>query len=294
MDTTYYWQVDEIEADGTTVYTGDIWSFKTPRAATGSILYEIWDGIGGGNDIPVLTDNENYPYNPTSSTELSSFDAPVDRAEEFGGRLHGYLHPETSGDYTFWIASDDNGELWLSTDESPDNAVLISTLSASAGHLDFDDGDLTPSGPIPLEGGLKYYIMAIYKEGGGGDNCAVAWEGPDSPTRAVIAGYYLTPYVEFMNTKPDPANGVVEVAKTATLSWTPGGSAASHDVYFGTDSATVSDGTAFIANQTDTSYTPAGLEKGVTYYWRVDAVEADGTTTYTGDVWSFTVTTAGR
>ncbi|MCL5282078.1 MAG: hypothetical protein M1376_19475 [Planctomycetes bacterium] len=31
-----------------------------------------------------------------------------------------------------------------------------------------------------------------------------------------------------------------------------------------------------------------GLEPGGTYYWRVDEVEADGTTVHTGIVWSFT------
>jgi len=65
-------------------------------------------------------------------------------------------------------------------------------------------------------------------------------------------------------------------------------------VYFSADSAAVSDGTAFKGNQAETSYSPADLEKGITYYWRVDEVEADGTTKHTGDVWSFTVTTLGR
>jgi hypothetical protein len=293
-ETVYYWQVDEIEAAGTTVYTGDIWSFKTPRPGTGTIVREVWEGING-TEVALLTGSPDYPGNPTFSDEVTMFDAPVDFADNFGSRLHGYLHPDTSGDYTFWIATDDNSELWLSTDESPANAVLISTVSAWAGHLDFDDDDVTPSGPIPLEGGQKYYIMALYKEGGGGDNCAVAWEGPDSPARAVIHGYFLSPYVPFKNTQPDPADGLDGVSKTLTLSWLPGGTAASHDVYFSIDSAAVSDGTALmILDQAETSYTPAGLEKGATYYWRVDAVEADGTTTYTGDVWSFTVTTLGR
>jgi len=194
-DTTYYWQVDEIEADGTTVYTGDIWSFKTPRPGNGTIVREVWEGISGVS-VSDLTADPNYPGNPTFSDEITSFDTPVDFDDDFGSRIHGYLQPDTSGDYTFWIASDDNSELWLSTDESPANAVLISTVSDWAGHLNFDDDDVTPSGPISLEGGQKYYIMALYKEGGGGDNCAVAWEGPDSPTRAVIHGYFLSPYVE--------------------------------------------------------------------------------------------------
>jgi len=65
-------------------------------------------------------------------------------------------------------------------------------------------------------------------------------------------------------------------------------------VYFSADQQAVIDGTAFIGNQTKTSYIPGMLDKGKTYYWRIDEVEADGTTKCIGDVWSFTVTTAGR
>ncbi len=42
-----------------------------------------------------------------------------------------------------------------------------------------------------------------------------------------------------------------------------------------------------VANQTETSYDPGPLEYGTTYYWRIDEVNAIGTTT--GTVWSFTV-----
>ncbi len=88
---------------------------------------------------------------------------------------------------------------------------------------------------------------------------------------------------------PSPADGTTEVEKTVTLSWLPGVTAASHDVYFGDSSPP-----AFIGNQTETSYSPGTLDKGKTYYWRIDEVEADGTTKYEGSVWSFTVTALGR
>ena len=88
---------------------------------------------------------------------------------------------------------------------------------------------------------------------------------------------------------PSPADGATEVEKTPTLSWMPGVTAASHDVYFGDSSPP-----AFIGNQTETSYSPGTLDKGKTYYWRIDAVEADGTTKYEGNVWSFAVSAAGR
>ena len=33
--------------------------------------------------------------------------------EEYGQRLHGYVVPPLTGLYTFWIASDDSGALYL-------------------------------------------------------------------------------------------------------------------------------------------------------------------------------------
>ena len=294
METTYYWQVDEIEADGTTIYTGDIWSFKTHRPGTGTILYEIWVGLGSGSAVSDLTGNVNYPHNPMYSLEAMSFEALTDLFDAFGGRLHGYLHPETSGDYTFWIASDDDGELWLSTDESPANAVNIAGHTGWTNPRQWDKFPVQQSGPISLVGGEKYYIMALYKEGWNTDNCAVAWEGPDSPTRAVIAGYFLSPYVELAATSPDPADGTTDVKRTPTLSWSAGGNTASvngHELYLSSDVNAVNDRIAEKVVLSESSYSiTSRLDVGETYYWCVDEVEADGITRHSGDVWSFTVT----
>jgi len=103
---------------------------------------------------------------------------------------------------------------------------------------------------------------------------------PDSPWKGDIWSFTT----EYANaTQPDPADGATNVDRRPTLSWTPGITAATHDVYFGD-----SDPPAFIGNQAETSYDPGSLELATTYYWRIDEVEADGTTKYTGDVWSFT------
>ena len=53
------------------------------------------------------------------------FEIPTNWSESYGTRLRGYLHPPATGNYTFYIASDDASELWLSTDEDPASAVLI-------------------------------------------------------------------------------------------------------------------------------------------------------------------------
>jgi hypothetical protein len=70
------------------------------------------------------------------------------------------------------------------------------------------------------------------------------------------------------------------------LSWSSGATAAEHDVYFGTGAAP-----EFVGRQDETSFDLAGLVAfgGGDYFWRIDEVEADGTTIHAGDVWKFTV-----
>ncbi len=85
--------------------------------------------------------------------------------------------------------------------------------------------------------------------------------------------------------QPVPADGAILVDPNATLSWTAGSGAASHSVYLGTDPnapSLVSQG------QTGTTYDPAQLEFGTTYFWRVD--EFDGVDTHVGERWSFKTT----
>ena len=75
------------------------------------------------------------------------------------------------------------------------------------------------------------------------------------------------------------------------LSWSAATGADSHDVYFGTDYATVRNATITTAgiykgNQTPTTFDPGNLNMDTTYFWRVDEVD-DGVAT-TGETWSFT------
>jgi hypothetical protein len=92
--------------------------------------------------------------------------------------------------------------------------------------------------------------------------------------------------------RPLPWNGMTAVAtRVGMLKWVAGESAtaSSHQVYLGTD-ATPDTG-EFIGTQTDTTFDPGPLSPGTTYYWRIDQVNAQGTTT--GDVWSFSTPKAG-
>ncbi|MHC4702949.1 MAG: hypothetical protein ACYTFQ_20485, partial [Planctomycetota bacterium] len=85
-------------------------------------------------------------------------------------------------------------------------------------------------------------------------------------------------------TDPDPADGAVEVALDAVLSWTPGATAVASEIYFG-----VGDDLALMGTTAESSFDTSlvgGLKVGNTYSWRVDSIEEDGTV-HVGDVWTF-------
>jgi len=109
-------------------------------------------------------------------------------------------------------------------------------------------------------------------------------------------------HVEFSSkyaSNPVPADGALYEDTWVSLSWDPGETAASHDVYLSENLDDVTNGTgdALRGNQPSAFFVagfpgfpyPDGLIPGTTYYWRVDEVETDGVTKYTGSVWSFTI-----
>ncbi len=99
---------------------------------------------------------------------------------------------------------------------------------------------------------------------------------------------------------PDPADGAIIEETWATISWSPGDFAVSHDVYFSDnfDDVNASAAEAFRGNQTLTYLVvgfpgfpyPEGLVPGTTYYWRIDEVNPDDPNSpWRGPIWSFSI-----
>ena len=92
---------------------------------------------------------------------------------------------------------------------------------------------------------------------------------------------------------PQPAYSATDVQMNAVLSWTPADSAASDQLYFGTDKAAVRNadtgapeykGSVALGAE---SYDSGLLEPDTAYYWRVDEVDGQGNTSK-GPLWIFT------
>ncbi len=164
------------------------------QAQTVGLLREVWENLGGAS-VSDLTSSPNYPGRPTSSNYVTHlFEAPVDVLENYGQRMHGYVVPPITGNYTFWIATDDGGALHLSTDEDPARARLIARVNGWTSPREWTREANQKSAPIPLVAGQAYYISALMKEQGGGDNLAVRWLMPDGVDQAPIVGTNLLPW----------------------------------------------------------------------------------------------------
>ncbi len=198
-----------------------LWIVTSARpTSAGSILREVWEGIGG-NAVSDLTSSPAYPDHPTSTNYVTDFfEAPTDAMESYGQRMHGFITPPLTGNYTFWIATDDGGELWLSTDSDPAKKALIASVQGWTPSRGWNVEANQQSAPIPLKAGQIYYIAALQKEGGGGDNLAVRWLRPDAVYEGPIPASYLLPYgtaFEAPTIAQQPTNTTVVEGGTAVF-----------------------------------------------------------------------------
>ena len=205
--------------------------------------------------------------------------------DNFTVRWTGMIEVPSSDTYTFHTQTDDGVRLFVN------GQPVISNWT--------DHSNTHDSGDIALTAGQPYEIILEFYEAGGDAVCELSWSTP-SLTREAIPSQYMSverPYAR----RPDPADGTILRDTWVSFSWAPGDYAASHDVYLGENfddvDASIPYSWGFQGNQTETYFTigfpgflyPDGLVPGTTYYWRIDEVEADGTTKYKGPVWSFTI-----
>jgi hypothetical protein len=223
------------------------------------------------------------------TVSINGAEAPVnDGVNNYAHRMSGWYIPPADGNYVFFLSSDDDSDLFLSTDATAANKQLIAQAnnwSASREWLTANGGGITnPADPavflkrsdqwtndlgvapftngIHLLKGNAYYIEADQSQGGGGDNLAILAQivGTVDPTNG---------------TPPIPANQLALITKpTTTLTFTnlP-------------RNTTVFEGAAPIF----TSGATSDSEFGVLYQWQRNGTNIPGATAKT---YSFTTVSA--
>jgi len=159
------------------------------------LVAEYWIGISGLSPDNLLAD-PRYPNSPDGAYFITGSFRGKFSGENYGQRIRGYLVPPVTGDYTFYIASDDGSRLFLSTGTSPVNTdpALGNHIAEAPGACNIDQWDKFPeqtSKTISLTAGNLYYVEVLHKEGSVNDHVSVGWKRPGETTIEVIPVTYL-------------------------------------------------------------------------------------------------------
>lgn len=163
-----------------------------PDDLTGKLAREVWFGIPG-DLVSDLMAAPGFADGGQLSVLNDGIDLPEDFADDYGQRLRGWITAPVSGDYTFWIAGDNQCELWLSTSESKFDRQLIASVPEWTAPRQWDKFPSQQSAAVPLVAGQRYFIECLHKEGGYADSLSVAWQVPGG-VGEVIPPAHLTPY----------------------------------------------------------------------------------------------------
>ncbi|MCK6498743.1 MAG: PA14 domain-containing protein, partial [Nitrospira sp.] len=180
-----------VDTAGNTIADNATATFSSFAPILGGMKFQAYLNIAG-SAIQGLLDDPRYPASPDIvgyATSFTSRGVFTDSSHEnYGGRISGWLVPTETAQYEFFLRSDDASQLHLSTDETEANAQMIAEETGCCGPFE-EPGAPETSAPVSLTAGQRYFILAIWKEGGGGDYCDVAWRKVGDATAPRTLGY---------------------------------------------------------------------------------------------------------
>ncbi|MGO8929000.1 MAG: lamin tail domain-containing protein [Limisphaerales bacterium] len=178
--------------------------------STFGVYRELWPSLNlsAGNTLDALTNtalNPNWPNapDPEYTLVLPTFETPTNTGLTcYGQRLRTFVVPPATGSYTFWIASDNTSELFLSSDELPSHESPVAWVSTATDPRQWTLETNQQSAPILLQAGVRYYLEALMQYTGGIDNLAVRWQLPNGAMEEPLNAYGTS------GTRLVPCNGL--------------------------------------------------------------------------------------
>ena len=200
---------------------GDTASFTAFVLTSGFVLFEAYN-TGGGTSVEDIYQEPAFPKNPRERYHISGFDSRLAYADNhhdrYGARIRGFFVPKVSGNYIFYLRSDDSSRLWFNpAGPNPEGKQLLLEEPLCCGPF-----SAHASTPQALTAGTLYYIEGLYKEDLGDDYMQVAAKletDPTSPNNLLpISGSELAIYADLHASVPLVARLALS-SNTLSLSW---------------------------------------------------------------------------
>lgn len=152
-----------------------------------SVTHKLFPGAAMIAGVAV-EDHPVFSTAPGETAILGTWEAPSDIADQFASRLSGTLEVAETGDYRFFIASDDDSALLLGRDGTAASAEVIARVDGWVPPGGWTQSPAQMSEAISLQAGERIYLEARHLEGSGGDHLAVGWQLPDGTFERPIGG----------------------------------------------------------------------------------------------------------
>jgi len=165
-----------------------------------------------------LTNHPGFLAGRPDQTNIvtSGFQTEAQRGDDYGQRLRGWITAPATGNYTFWISSDETSNLYLSTDEDPATKQLIAWVDPRSQPGNYSTHYGQQSAPIALQAARRYYVEVVHHEANLIDHLSVQWRLPvgtiESPIPNSRLAYEIAPVITV-----DLTNVVVEEGRPVTF-----------------------------------------------------------------------------
>jgi hypothetical protein len=208
-----------------------------PTLTQGFLKVERWENIGSGVGAFGMDDFKTniagsgvVGTTPTTTFYAGGANVPQSspNVNNFGIRAWGWVKPDVTGDYDFFIRGDDATQVYLNstpaggsgTNEIPDVQVFSPIAVQNTANQPFHEpgvGSDTTASPIHLDSSKLYGIVILLKEGGGGDFVQVAWRPTTSTNAAATLGPITAPNVWTMATPAGQRASIVTQPASTTV-----------------------------------------------------------------------------
>jgi len=193
-----------------------------------SLTRDRWENIDGNSVTDLTRNRARFLGDPDESVLVPGVNESG-HGVNYASRYRGFITAPETGTYHFWIAGDNEAELWLA-----DGSIkqTLNGLLPGAGNplvaltnrfgkqriasiedphleqnytlpLEFDKLPSQHSRPVELVAGQKYYIEVLHKQADLGDNVALAWQVPGHASEIIPASAFTGDPTEALDLDDD-------------------------------------------------------------------------------------------